>query len=84
VLGDEAAHLHLQLRAEDTAPRTVKAALPLIDALDLRIDDLCGWSLDPLQDLHRIRVEAFGMEGASIGCNNSHFNNLLSEMGDVY
>jgi hypothetical protein len=81
VLGDKAAHLHLQLGAEEAAPGTVKTALPLIDPLDLLIDDLCGWPMDPLQDLHGIRVETLGIERALIGCKDRHFSNLLSKGG---
>jgi hypothetical protein len=77
VLWDEAAHLHLQLGAEETAPGTVKTALPLIDPLDLLIDDLCGWPMDPLQDLHGIRVETLGIERASVTRNDWHFYYLL-------
>jgi hypothetical protein len=81
VLWDEAAHLHLQLGAEETAPGAVKTALPLIDPLDLLIDDFCGWPMHPLQDLHGIRVETLGIERALIGCNDRHFSNLLSDCG---
>jgi len=56
VLWDKASHLHLKLRAEDTSPGTVETALPLIDPLDLLIDDFGGWPIDPIQDLHGIGV----------------------------
>jgi hypothetical protein len=68
----------LQLGTEETSPGTIETALPLIKPRDLLIDDLCGWPIDPLQDLNGIRVQTFGIESASIACNDRHFSNLLS------
>jgi hypothetical protein len=81
VLWDEATHLHLQSGTEATAPGAVKTALPLIDPLNLFINDLCGWPIDPLQNLDGIRVKTFDIERASITRNDRHFSNLLSDGG---